>query len=417
MTVTNDFYEFDPTFVPGTTARADEVNTQYQAIQNAFDFLPNDNEALTTDTAVFAPESGSGNAYVVTMPDTRTVNQDGDGIRCYVTHSNTGAATLNVDSIGAVALVDWDGTALTGSEIVSGRIYEFRYDATNVQFVIAASTDAVNQVAFAQEWATKARDSLISVAAGGDGATDYSALHWSDGSSEWATRAEDDPIPTEVGGDGSTDFSALHWAAKSLASAVTGAFNTDIVTATPPTTEAVTGALEGFDADTTDLLMRLGFEASNELKLKNLMHGGIITLNTQTAAGADEVAARTALLSVGGFEVNNTLTGVGFERVLTQSDKDFGSIETSDFTLVNGDQKIIVASGTVIATAPTTLAIGDTFVVHNSDTSAANLVVIDPATHSITGRIDTVSSSDRLILQPGETAYLVARTTAIMELI
>nr|MDA3834955.1 hypothetical protein [Spirochaetales bacterium] len=41
-----------------------------------------------------------------------------------------------------------------------------------------------------EEWATKAEDSLISVAAGGDGATDYSALHWAAKSSDSADLAD-----------------------------------------------------------------------------------------------------------------------------------------------------------------------------------------------------------------------------------
>lgn len=413
MTVSNPYYEFTPVFTPGTQVRSDAVNAQYQAIQTAFDFMPGVSSAITTDTSVFAPESGTANALVVTMPDTRTVNQDGDGIRFFATNTNTGAATLNVDGIGAVALVDWDGTALTGGEIFTGRFYEVRYDGTLTKFVIAGSTDAAIKVAYAQLWATEIRDTLISVAAGGDGTTDYSALHWADGASEWATRAEDSLIPTEVGGDGAADYSALHWAAKALASAIADIRNTDINTATPPTTEAVTGGHEIWDADTTDQLMGLGFRASNELQLRNLMRAGIISLRTLTAAGAEEVGARTALLSAGGLEVNNTVTGGGFERALTHSDQYF-SLETTSFTLVNGNNKMVVAAAPVVATAPATLTIGDRMTVHNSDTSSA-LVTVDPATHSITGAVGTITSADRLILAPGETVVLVARTTALME--
>ncbi len=252
MTITNPYYEFTPSFVPNTKAKSDEVNTQYQAIQNAFDLLPGASEAVTTDTAVFAPESGSGNSYVVTMPDTRTSNQDGDGIRFFATHTNTDATTLNVDGLGAVALVNWDGTVLTGNEIVSGRIYEVRFDATGSQFVLAATTDAALQVTYAEEW---------------------------------AIRAEDDPIPISAGGDGVTDFSAFHWAQKSLASAGSSIVNTNIVTATPPTTEAVIGAYKIFDLDNTDLLAEFGFAGSNALRVKNLMHGGPIELQIEDSAG------------------------------------------------------------------------------------------------------------------------------------
>ena len=41
-----------------------------------------------------------------------------------------------------------------------------------------AETGATNAQTYAEEWANKAEDSLVSVAAGGDGSTEYSALHW-----------------------------------------------------------------------------------------------------------------------------------------------------------------------------------------------------------------------------------------------
>jgi hypothetical protein len=41
-----------------------------------------------------------------------------------------------------------------------------------------AVTNAQTEVTYAAEWANKAEDSLVSVAAGGDGVTDYSSLHW-----------------------------------------------------------------------------------------------------------------------------------------------------------------------------------------------------------------------------------------------
>jgi len=214
MAVTNPYYEFAPAFIPGTKARSDEVNTQYQAIQNAFDLLPSSEDAITTGTATFAPESGAGNAYVVTMPNTRTSNQDGDQIVFFATHSNTGAATIDVDGIGAVALVDWDGTALIGGEIVNGRLYNVRYDATNAQFVLEASADASLQKVYAKEWANNPVGTLVSAAAGGDQVDDYSAFHQATAAEAWAIRAEDDPVPTLLGGDGVSTFSAYHWAQK-----------------------------------------------------------------------------------------------------------------------------------------------------------------------------------------------------------
>ena len=98
-----------------------------------------------------------------------------------------------------------------------------------------AKTNTDNNVIYSEEWAQKAEDSPISVAAGGDGSTEFSALHHSakanaqrvladsarSGAEEWAQKAEDSPISVSAGGDGSTDFSALHYSAKAAASAAT----------------------------------------------------------------------------------------------------------------------------------------------------------------------------------------------------
>lgn len=48
---------------------------------------------------------------------------------------------------------------------------------------------ANSQVGYAEEWAIKAEDNLVSVAAGGDGATEYSALHWSAKAEEYKDAA------------------------------------------------------------------------------------------------------------------------------------------------------------------------------------------------------------------------------------
>lgn len=281
MAITNPYYEFTPEFTPGTKARAEDVNRQYQALQTAFDLLPGDADALITNTAVFAPETGSGNAYVVTMPDTRTANTDGDQVVFYATHTNTGAATLAVDAVAPVALTNWDGDAFTGGEIISGRLYSVRYDATNTRFVLEATLDAALQV----EWAE-----------------------------EWAQQLEDVPVSVAAGGDGVTDFSAFHWAQKAQASAVTGRINTDIVTATPPTTELVTGGLEIWDNDDTDQLALLGFSASSELLLHNYFHGGTLQLRGENTSGVE-----TALL-LGDPDGALSFYDAGIERVRTSGE-------------------------------------------------------------------------------------------------
>lgn len=274
MTVTNPYYEFTPEFTPGTKARSDAVNLQLQAIQNAFDFLPGSADAITTGTSTFGPESGAGNAYVVAMPDTRLSEQDGDEVIFFATHTNTGAATLDVDGLGAKAIVRADGLASTASDLQSGLLYVLRYDATNTRYQLVGPstsylTDATAQAVAAAASATAADGSAIAAAA--------SAVE----AMQWAVNPEDDDVDSAPG-----QFSAFHWAQKALGAASTNRIVTDISTATPPTTEAVSGELQIYDADETDQLARFGFVASNNLVIGNVMHGGNVQIIAESSAGA-----------------------------------------------------------------------------------------------------------------------------------
>lgn len=51
------------------------------------------------------------------------------------TNANTGASTLNINSIGAKSLVKQGGTALAASDIRAGQVLELYYDGTNLQIV------------------------------------------------------------------------------------------------------------------------------------------------------------------------------------------------------------------------------------------------------------------------------------------
>ncbi len=265
MAVTNPYYEFTPTFVAGATVRAGEVNTQYQAIQNAFDFLPGANDALTTGTATFAPESGSANAYVVTMPDTRTANTDGDEIIFFASHGNSGAATLNVDGLGAIALVDRTGAALISNDIVSGRLYMATYDASNTRFVLDVTTNVVTNII------DKVQGSSTDVP------TDVGAIL---NATLDFVNANDVEIASLQFGIGGGNFLSL--------------FN-----------KAWSGSVRLYGTDVS----------GSQTLLLSCDPDGATSLRYGSNA-----AANTTTLALGSFEINNTLTGSGQERALTVSD-------------------------------------------------------------------------------------------------
>lgn len=76
--------------------------------------------------------------------------QAGFSIRIVPSNTNTGATTLNVNSIGAKAVTKYGSVALTGGELVAGQTYILMYDGTRFQL-----SDLPREVIFANsEWAT-----------------------------------------------------------------------------------------------------------------------------------------------------------------------------------------------------------------------------------------------------------------------
>lgn len=136
--MSNPYYVFTPAFVPGEKVRAGRVNNQFTLIEDAFDLLPTNGAALPLGTATLGVESGSGNAYVVTMPNTRTANAEGDEVVFKATHQNSGASTLQVDAIPAVGLKRYNGDPLQSGDVLVDSYYVARYDATNTVFKIVS---------------------------------------------------------------------------------------------------------------------------------------------------------------------------------------------------------------------------------------------------------------------------------------
>lgn len=67
----------------------------------------------------------------------------GQKFRFLAASANTGAATLNVDSIGAKTIKKYHDQDLAANDIESGGVYEVVYDGTNMQLVSAVSATPV----------------------------------------------------------------------------------------------------------------------------------------------------------------------------------------------------------------------------------------------------------------------------------
>jgi hypothetical protein len=88
------------------------------------------------DTHGYITFGGSANAYTVNTAQPIVGYFNGLRICGRANHTNTGAATLNANSNGAVSIVKAGNTVLAGGEIVSGDCGDYVYDAANNVFQI-----------------------------------------------------------------------------------------------------------------------------------------------------------------------------------------------------------------------------------------------------------------------------------------
>jgi len=104
---------------------------------------------------LFITSTGSGNAYVLTLVPAITAHVPGMPVIMKANHTNTGAATVAINGMDAVAIKKNVGTALAAGDIVEGQLIILAYDGTNYQLInshimelassaeILAGTDAV----------------------------------------------------------------------------------------------------------------------------------------------------------------------------------------------------------------------------------------------------------------------------------
>lgn len=75
--------------------------------------------------------TGSANAYVLTSGLSLAAYVSGQSFLIKASFTNSGAATINVDGLGAKSLVKGVSTALASGDMVSGAFYRVSYDNTN----------------------------------------------------------------------------------------------------------------------------------------------------------------------------------------------------------------------------------------------------------------------------------------------
>jgi hypothetical protein len=99
---------------------------------------------LYADTNGSIITTGSGNAYVLAAARTIASYAQGQVFMFEANHANTGASTLNVDSVGAKAIVKHNDTALAAGDLEAGQIVFVAYEATADNFQMLSPPSAVD---------------------------------------------------------------------------------------------------------------------------------------------------------------------------------------------------------------------------------------------------------------------------------
>lgn len=98
-------------------------------------FLNNEKSISQTGAEIYADDTGSTNAFAVTLNPAPTAYVEGMVINFKAGSTNTGSATLNVNSLGAKSIKKSGTASLSSGDIVSGMEVSVIYDGTNFQIL------------------------------------------------------------------------------------------------------------------------------------------------------------------------------------------------------------------------------------------------------------------------------------------
>lgn len=138
--MSNSFFDWPASgsrFVNFNVLTGDDLNSALDSVSTGLDKLPTPAK-VNGGYANYAAATGSANAFVVALSSQITALADGLTVRFKANAANTGAATINVNSLGAKAIVRPSGAALEASDIANGQIVEVCYDSTNDRFQLQA---------------------------------------------------------------------------------------------------------------------------------------------------------------------------------------------------------------------------------------------------------------------------------------
>lgn len=126
--MSNIYYNYSGNFIPGTLARAEAVSAEFSSVATGFSKLSIQGiDTGTTNHYVFATTGYPVAAY-----------QDGNNVQFKALNSNTGPSDINVNGIGAVPLLRFNGNPLVAGDVSVGAWYTAIYEVAFGGFTIVS---------------------------------------------------------------------------------------------------------------------------------------------------------------------------------------------------------------------------------------------------------------------------------------
>lgn len=96
---------------------------------------------LDANVRYYAADAGANDTYAITLTDAPSAYVTGQEFSFKANTANTGAATLNVNALGAKTIVKGVNTTLSDNDILAGQHVKVRYDGTNMVMMSPVSTN------------------------------------------------------------------------------------------------------------------------------------------------------------------------------------------------------------------------------------------------------------------------------------
>jgi hypothetical protein len=130
------------TIAPRSRAQSTTINDLNANTGAAFALLPDETD-LSRGTVTSALDTGTADSYLVSLPEAPSGYVDNLMVVMIPLNTNTGASTINVDSLGVVAIKHQNGTSsLDAGDIVAGVPIEMRYSSVTGFFHIGQNGSA-----------------------------------------------------------------------------------------------------------------------------------------------------------------------------------------------------------------------------------------------------------------------------------